>query len=66
MASAHFEMQRALEAEEKARAGRGEPRMSARERDRFLKHLSPRAEGRQAARRPLKSESESKVFWPVA
>jgi hypothetical protein len=44
----HFTMQRALEAAAAERAARGEPPMSVRERDRFLKRLS---HGRKVAKR---------------
>jgi hypothetical protein len=47
---AHFEMQRALEAEEAERAARGEPPLSGRPRDRFLKRLS---HARRVARRSV-------------
>jgi hypothetical protein len=48
----HFEMRRALEAEERERAARGEPPLSERGRDRFLRRFSRerRAAGRRAAR----------------
>jgi hypothetical protein len=35
----HFNMRRALDAEDQARAGRGEPLMSEKERERFLRLL---------------------------
>jgi hypothetical protein len=52
--SAHFEMAQVLKTEDAARANRGEPPLSGRLRDVFLKDV---ARARKAARRSLQTES---------
>jgi hypothetical protein len=59
----HFEMQRALEAENEQRALRGEPPLSGRPRDRFLKRFS---QARRIARRRAIRESACVPSTPPA